>query len=107
MPNTTGKKYGGRKKGTPNKSTKEIRELAKELDADPVEFLLRVMMNDKGWLGIKGKDIPLFARQSAARDAAPYIHAKLKNIEHSGEVRGGILGEILEEINGSGSEDES
>lgn len=25
MANTTGKKYGGRKKGTPNKTTKEIR----------------------------------------------------------------------------------
>ncbi len=26
MANTTGKKYGGREKGTPNKTTKEIRE---------------------------------------------------------------------------------
>jgi len=26
MANTTGKKFGGRKKGTPNKTTKEIKE---------------------------------------------------------------------------------
>lgn len=31
MANTTGKKFGGRKKGTPNKSTEEIRELFKAL----------------------------------------------------------------------------
>lgn len=107
MANTTGKKFGGRKKGTPNKSTKELRLLAQELDADPVEFLLRVMMNDKSWLGQK-KDIPLFARQSAARDAAPYIHAKLKSIEHSGQVKGGLLAEVLAELEGEDSEkDES
>ena len=31
MANTTGKKFGGRKKGTPNKVTKEIRSVLKDL----------------------------------------------------------------------------
>jgi hypothetical protein len=30
MANTTGKKYGGRQKGTPNKLTKELRTLLKD-----------------------------------------------------------------------------
>ena len=31
MANTTGKKYGGRKKGTPNRLTKELRVLLKDI----------------------------------------------------------------------------
>ena len=31
MANTTGKKYGGRQKGTPNRITKELRSLLKEI----------------------------------------------------------------------------
>tara|TARA_B100001939_G_C16598504_1_gene469983 strand:+ start:217 stop:462 length:246 start_codon:yes stop_codon:yes gene_type:complete len=31
MANTTGKKYGGRKKGTPNRMTKELRSILKDI----------------------------------------------------------------------------
>lgn len=31
MANTTGKKYGGRQKGTPNRLTKELRSILKEV----------------------------------------------------------------------------
>ncbi|MDC3132773.1 hypothetical protein OA501_01005 [Flavobacteriaceae bacterium] len=31
MANTTGKKYGGRQKGSPNKMTKELRNLLKDI----------------------------------------------------------------------------
>ena len=31
MANTTGRKYGGRQKGTPNRMTKELRSLLKEI----------------------------------------------------------------------------
>jgi len=31
MANTTGKKYGGREKGTPNKMTKELRSVLKDI----------------------------------------------------------------------------
>ena len=31
MANTTGKKYGGREKGTPNRTTKELRSVLKDI----------------------------------------------------------------------------
>lgn len=37
MANTTGKKYGGRKKGTPNKLTKELRSLLKNIVYNELE----------------------------------------------------------------------
>ena len=37
MANTTGKKYGGRKKGTPNKLTKELRSVLKEVIYNELE----------------------------------------------------------------------
>lgn len=42
MANTTGKKYGGRKKGTPNKTTAEVRERFKGL----IENNLETLQND-------------------------------------------------------------
>lgn len=39
MANTTGKKFGGRKKGTPNKTTEEIRERFQLLISDNLEKL--------------------------------------------------------------------
>lgn len=39
MANTTGKKFGGRTKGTPNKTTEEIRESFQELIAGHLEKL--------------------------------------------------------------------
>tara|TARA_B110000046_G_scaffold138607_1_gene144957 strand:- start:258 stop:506 length:249 start_codon:yes stop_codon:yes gene_type:complete len=37
MANTTGNKYGGRKKGTPNKLTKELRSVLKEVIYNELE----------------------------------------------------------------------
>ena len=37
MANTTGKKYGGRKKGTPNKLTKQLRSVLKEVIYNELE----------------------------------------------------------------------
>jgi hypothetical protein len=39
MANTTGQKFGGRSKGTPNKTTSEIREIYKELLENNIERL--------------------------------------------------------------------
>lgn len=39
MANTTGKKFGGRKKGTPNKTTEEIRERFQALISENLERL--------------------------------------------------------------------
>jgi hypothetical protein len=51
MANTTGKKFGGREKGTPNKQTKEIREAYKIL----IEANLSNMTN---WISDIAKDNP-------------------------------------------------
>ena len=40
MANTTGKKFGGREKGTPNKLTKELRSALKDVLFGEVEHLL-------------------------------------------------------------------
>ena len=37
MANTTGNKYGGRQKGTPNKLTKELRSVLKEVTYNELE----------------------------------------------------------------------
>ena len=39
MANNTGKKYGGRQKGTPNRLTKELRSVLKDLLYDEIETL--------------------------------------------------------------------
>ena len=39
MANTTGKKYGGRQKGTPNRLTKELRGILKEIISNELECL--------------------------------------------------------------------
>ena len=39
MANTTGKKFGGRQKGTPNKLTKELRSLLKDVLYDEIDRL--------------------------------------------------------------------
>jgi hypothetical protein len=43
MANTTGRKFGGRKKGTPNKSTSEIRTLAQEYGPEAIRKLVSLM----------------------------------------------------------------
>lgn len=82
----------GRKEGTPNKRSFDARLLAEQLGCDPVEVLLRAALGDWEWFGFtaeKTQERPSISfrdRVEAAREAAPYIHQKLKAIEHSGQV---------------------
>jgi hypothetical protein len=39
MANTSGKKYGGREKGTPNRMTKELRSVLKDVLYEEIEAL--------------------------------------------------------------------
>jgi len=39
MANNTGKKYGGRKRGTPNRMTKELRSVLKDILYEEIEVL--------------------------------------------------------------------
>ena len=42
MANTTGKKFGGRQKGTPNKATADIKKLARDHTAAAMKELVRI-----------------------------------------------------------------
>ena len=72
MANTTGKKYGGRKKGTPNKLTKEIRTVLKDLiykELDEIEeHLDSLEPNQRIEIVIK---------------LIPYVLPKVESISHS------------------------
>lgn len=95
-----GYRFGGRQKGTPNKRTQEVIDLAAKLGVSPMEVLLRITGND--WQGL-GYEAPTFVkltkegpveveritlqdRLSAAKATADFIYPKLKAIEHSGSV---------------------
>ena len=83
-----GAKTGGRKKGTPNRLTADVGELLNDLAAqglfvDPIEFLARVMANDKAFFS-RSRDISLAVRMKAAQELAPYRAPKRKAIEVSG-----------------------
>ena len=68
-----GKRPGaGRKAGTPNKRTAEIQQAVEESGLTPLEYMLSVMRD-------VGQDE--LRRLQAARDAAPYVHAKLSSVE--------------------------
>jgi hypothetical protein len=92
-----GYKTGGRQKGSRNKKTR-AREAVLKLatagiqDADPLEFLLRVMADTQ---------LPLALRLDAAVAAAPFCHPKLRAVVHVDEGRGkSALEELLAEIDG-------
>ena len=72
-----GKKTGGRKKGTPNKRTQALAVEAVGEGETPLAYLLGVMRDME-------RDVAV--RLEAAKAAAPYVHAKLASIEHSGNV---------------------
>jgi hypothetical protein len=94
-------KFGGRAKGTPNKTSLPLHEKAKELGCDPFEILCRFALGDWEGLGYKSEFIftptqkgevvekpliPPELRSKAAAEAAQYLYPKRKAIEHSGEI---------------------
>src|SRR6516162_7942868 len=70
-----GQRRGGRKRGTPNKRSVAQLEAAVAGGLMPLEQLLKVMRDPSA---------PLERRMYCAIAAAPYCHAKLKAIEHTG-----------------------
>ena len=71
-----GERRGGRRKGTPNRKSLTQVEAAAAGGLMPLEHLLAVMRYPN-----ESKD----RRMYAAVAAAPYCHARLKAIEHTGE----------------------
>lgn len=72
-----GRKTGGRRQGTPNKTTAARQAEIAASGLTPLDFMLNVMRDDQN---------DLATRLDAAVKAAPYVHPRLAAIEskHSG-----------------------
>lgn len=89
-------RYGGREKGTPNKSTTRLRELAEKHKCDPFEVLLMFAKGDYQGLGyekertvsvsefgeVRELTISPELRQKSAKDACKFLEPELKAIDH-------------------------
>lgn len=71
-----GFKAGGRRKGTPNKATAAKAAEVADSGLTPLDFMLSVLRDPENEKSI---------RLAAAKDAAPYVHPKLANIELTGK----------------------
>lgn len=79
------RKGAGRKPGIANRINREAREQAARTGELPLDYMLRVMRDEEA---------DPKRRDGMAQAAAPYIHAKLASIEHTGEGGGAIKGEL-------------
>lgn len=67
----------GRPKGVPNKKTAAQAEAVAKSGMTPLQFMLRTMRDSK-----KTHE----QRMDAAKGAAPYVHARLSNVEMSANI---------------------
>lgn len=67
----------GRKPGAINKATAEARAYAEATGEMPLAFMLNRM---------RDPEAPMADRMDMAKAAAPYVHAKLAAVEHSGGI---------------------
>lgn len=67
----------GRKPGQTTKVNEEARAKALADGISPLDYMLKQLRDDK-----LGRDV----RMDAAKAAAPYVHARLAAVEHSGDV---------------------
>lgn len=70
------RKGAGRKPGAATQLNKAAREKVLASGTNPLDFMLAIM---------RGEDIPRADRFEAAKAAAPYVHARLAAVEHSGQ----------------------
>ena len=101
------KKTAGRKKGTPNKATAKKAKEVEESGLTPLDYMLSVMRAPMP-AELEGRldenDIEVLSaltawhakRLEAAKAAAPYIHPRLANIEHTGKDGGPIKTEEVD-----------
>ncbi len=94
-------KTGGRQKGTQNKRSSTVVEIAERLGVDPFEVLMMIVANDWEGLGYDSPEvmkvvaggasyhedrISLRDRLDAAKDAARYLYSQKKSIEITGDA---------------------
>lgn len=86
MPVPKGQRFGGRRKGTPNKATAAKAKEVAESGLTPLDYMLSLLRDEEKEEAV---------RFEAAKAAAPYVHAKLSSIDAnmSGEV--GVIVEIV------------
>ena len=66
----------GRKVGTPNRRSQEVRELLESMDCDPITGMARIAMDET---------IDMQIRARMHTESAQYSAPKRKAIEHSGD----------------------
>jgi hypothetical protein len=69
----TGKKTGGRRKGTPNRRTAEMRAEMAASGEMPLDYMLRIM---------RDPTTQPHRRDAMAKAAAPYVHPTLAAVAH-------------------------
>ena len=72
MANTTGKKYGGRQKGTPNRMTKELRSVLKD-----------VLFEELGEIKEKLDMLEPKERLDLVIKLIPYVLPKVNSVSHT------------------------
>jgi|WetSurMetagenome_2_1015567.scaffolds.fasta_scaffold154093_3 hypothetical protein len=82
-----GKRPGsGRKKGVPNKKTAAMQAKVAKSGITPLDYMLKLLHQE---IPKDAEPLVKIAMQGqkfeAAKAAAPYVHPKLANIEHSGK----------------------
>lgn len=74
MANTTGKKFGGRQKGTPNKRNSEIADKLKALGCDPLEGMVQVAK-----MAMEDRDLVVAGRMYS--ELAQYVAPKKRAVD--------------------------
>jgi hypothetical protein len=77
MPAGGARPGAGRPKGGHNLISAEARAQALASGITPLDYLLSILRDDK---------VTRDVRMDAAKAAAPYMHARLASIEHSGQI---------------------
>lgn len=79
-------KFGGRKKGTPNKATARKAEEIAASGLTPLDYMLSVLRDERQEDNV---------RLDAAKAAAPYVHPRLANVELNGKDGGPLQVQVI------------
>lgn len=71
-----GIKTGGRRAGTPNRSTKQAAELLESLGCNPIEGMVRIAMNERNPPELRGRMFSELAR---------FVYPHRKAVEHTSQ----------------------
>jgi hypothetical protein len=94
-----GKREGaGRKPGVPNIKTKELVEKVEASGLTPLNYMLSILRDEA---------LSREERFEAAKAAAPFVHAKLAAVEHSGGLNLSHEDALDEFDDGAGADDPS